>query len=64
MIDRYALQYVLDVTHPSGGTSRFWRLSRERCYELAGHYRALGDACAAHDDDYGYALELNPDTRE
>ena len=63
MTDRFQLQYVLDVTHSSGGTSRFWRLSRERCYELADHYRSLGDECSAHDDDYGYPLELDPAVR-
>ena len=63
MTKRFELRYVLDVTHPSGGTSRFWSLTRDRCYELADHYLRLGDDCSAHDDDYGHPLDLDAESR-
>lgn len=57
------LKYVLDVTGPHGETERLWLLTRYQAYELADRYRAQGFMCAAHDDDYGYTLDLDPETR-
>ena len=57
------LRYVLDVTHADGMTERFWSLTRHEAYELADEFRLRGSTCIARDDDYGYALDLDPATR-